>query len=414
MDFSNPVHLVVRDGDNPIQFSSDSEVSDWLERQASLWASHLSEIKDAAEKYSNAFNWLSEHAGHWRQLANSVKGALSAPEADREKQIRHQIDQLRTRLVQGSAVWSGHELADRSFSLASVDASASVWILLMALGKARWYLVDNSNAAFWCEFGRAIAHLSEPKVAASYHRKQRAAVADIDALIVTVKDLQRELQQERKSQEVKFSAFGNDSAAKVANLLEEAKGAVTNQRDSFDEEWKKLRATYDAELKLRAPRDYWNRKFVDHGQVAANWRTAFFWTAFSAVLLISLSIWLLASGHVSIPNSLGNFGWVVPAGLVGIPAFLSLWLLRLCGRQWSDHLLRREDSRERIVMIETFLAISRDSDSPGAITDPAQLGLVLSSIFRSGPGMSVDDSPPAGFFEALMTRFANQGAAQTR
>ena len=90
--------------------------------------------------------------------------------------------------------------------------------------------------------------------------------------------------------------------------------------------------------------------------------------------------------------------------MLGAPAFMALWLLRMCGRQWQDHLSRCEDARERIVMIETFLALSREKDSPNKISDPAQLGVVLAAIFRAGPGFSTDDGPPAGVVDAILMK----------
>jgi len=310
--------------------------------------------------------------------------------------------------LKGGLLWVGDDIAQRALSLTEVDAEASLWTLMIGLGHARWFLVDNNNPAFWAQFGRTLIHLSEPKNAAAFHRKQRAAITNIESLIgletEKVALLDRSFQEFQRER----GEFIESSVKQFETSLNEIQQAALDQRDEFSREWLRLRAAYDAELKLRAPREYWNEKFSDHGNTAVSWRSAFFVTAACSAAIIALSIASLAQGWISIPKSLSAYGWIIPAGVVGFPAFLSLWLLRLCGRQWSDQLMRREDARERVVMIETFLAISRDSDSPGAVTDPGQLGLILSSIFRPGPGMGADDSPPVGFIEAAMTRFGSQ------
>lgn len=409
MKFGNPLHLIVKVGDEPLKFSSDEEAVTWLERQASQWEAHAEDVKGAIVALPSAQGWVTQHTGLWHSYAATAKSQLvQVADADREQAFRSQFDQIGSRMMQGQLLWTGDDLSERALSLAKVDVEASLWTLMIALGNARWFLVDNNNPIFWAQFGRTLVHLSEPKVSAAYHQKQRAAVSNIDSLIGAVTEKINALDQRLESFEASSSQLSENSTNQFSGLLEASEKSASDQRAEFSEEWIKLRATYDRELKLRAPREYWKDKFADHDLAAKSWRKAFFWTAAFSAGVIALAMSSLVREWIQVPVSLKSFGWIVPAGVVGIPAFLALWLLRLCGRQWSDHLLRREDSRERVVMIETFLAISRDSDSPGAVTDTAQLGLVLSSIFRPGPGLANDDSPPAGVIDALLSRMAQR------
>lgn len=397
MKFSNSVQLTVKSGDEPLEFGSDNEAVVWLESQAAQWSAHAAIVSEIASNFPNSLTWINHHFGLWQGYADTAKTQLSqVAEADRENAFRSHFDQIRTKMSQGGLLWTGDDIGQRALTLVEVDAVASLWVLLIGLGHARWFLVDNNNPAFWAQFGRALTYLSEPKVAAAYHRRQRSAVANIELL--TSEMIEKIASLEKSVADIK---------GEHAEFINESEQSAVDQRSEFSQEWGKLRAAYDAELKLRAPREYWNSKFIDHGLASKKWRMAFFLTAGISAVVIALAITSLAREWISIPTSLMSYGWIIPAGVVGLPAFLALWLLRLCGRQWADHLMRQEDSRERVVMIETYLAISRDSDSPGAVTDPAQLGLVLNSIFRPGPGMSHDDSPPVGVFETVLARLGS-------
>lgn len=413
MEFKNPVLIVVRHGDEPINFATDRELADWVELQAAQWDSVSVSLSDEASRLTNAQNFLSEHVSRWRGIAGSIKDEASRYEGEQlENQLRQTASQIQSYLFAGQLLWAGDNSSQRVVALAEEDKESSLWLLLSLLGRARWYLVDNNDPRYWMEHTRASLQFADPGVAGSFLRKQRSAIAEVEKLVSGLSERHQVAVQEGESQKASFESLRSEQVARFDELSALVDMNAREQRSEFNDEWVKLRSTYDRDLKLRAPREYWGTKFVEHENSSKNWRSAFFTSAVIALGAMSLSVWLLVSGRVQIPAALGAYGWVVPATMLGIPAFLSLWILRLFGRQWSDHLLRREDARERVVMIETFLAISRDTDSPGAVSDPAQLGIVLSSIFRSGPGMTTDDSPPAGFFEVLMTRAAGNSPKQ--
>lgn len=413
MKFKSVMRVLLREGDAPFELSSDEEIISWIESQAASWDSHLSSINEEASKLPNAQSWLSEHVNAWRNQANEIRNRIATiPDEAKEAEMLGYMQRIQDALRSGTLIWAGSDVAQRIFALVEVDKDASLWILLAARGHSRWYLVDNNNPIFWQSFTNAVVHLQDPKLASSFWKKQRAAIGEMEKLVAGVSEKHGEIEIQQETQKNSFEFEMKGFTEKIDGLVSDSARAAKDQRDLFDDEWKRLRSAYDRDLKLRAPREYWGSKFKEHGLVASRWRNAFFASAACAVALIAGSLILLSSGFIGIPAELTSYRWVIPAVMLGVPAFISLWVLRLFGRQWSDHLLRREDARERVVMVETFLAISRDTDSPGAVADPAQLGIVLSSIFRSGPGMITDDSPPAGFFEVLMARAASgQGKA---
>lgn len=413
MEFKSPVLVVVRNLDDPLQFVTVREFLDWIELQATQWDSVSASLSEDSSRLANSQQFLSEHVSRWRSFLGSARDESSRYEGEQlENQLRQIGSQIQSCILVGQMLWLGDNSSQRVISLAEGDKESALWLLLSLLGKVRWYLVDNNEPRYWMEYTRASLQFDDPKVSAAFLRKQRSAVAEVERLVSGLSEKHEAAVQEGESQKTSFDGLKSEQSLRFDELTALMDMNASEQRSEFNEEWMRLRSAYDRDLKLRAPREYWGKKFVEHEQSSKSWRLAFFVAAAFSAGALSLSVWLLVSGNVRIPTNLGAYGWVVPAAMLGIPAFLSLWILRLFGRQWSDHLLRREDARERVVMIETFLAISRDKDSPGAISDPAQLGIVLSSIFRSGPGMTTDDSPPAGFFEVLMTRAAGGQAKQ--
>lgn len=407
MQFSQPLTILPRPGESPIVFEASVDLISWLQLQSEEWARYTEAVQSVASTFPNAGSWISDHTSKWQSYAATARThAGMADESKMENALREHLSYVQHLMNQKEMIWSGDSLAQKALALSEIDPTASVFIFLSAVGHIRWMLVANDERRWWSEFSRAIIHLHDPKSVSAFLKRQREAISSSEKLASQVA---KQIEDNNNAAEMNhdhFSDFMDQSSKDFLGLVESSKKQSDEKIAEISTEWSKLRATYDAELKLRAPRKYWEQKYVDHQDTANGYRKAFFAVAGISSVVISIALAALVCGWVPLPKELGSYQWVVPAAVLGVPVFFSLWLLRFFGRQWSDQLMRREDARERRVMIETFLAISRDSDSPGAVTDPAQLGLILSSIFRPGPGLAADDSPPAGFFDAMLSKLS--------
>ena len=87
--------------------------------------------------------------------------------------------------------------------------------------------------------------------------------------------------------------------------------------------------------------------------------------------------------------------------LLGIIAVLGVWLARLIVRIFLSHLHLGTDAKERVTMIQTYLALLREEH--GLKDDERQL--ILQTLFRpSATGIVKDDGIPPSLVE-IASRF---------
>jgi len=302
------------------------------------------------------------------------------------------------RLADGQLICGSHPMIVHAAALVERDREVAEYLVMIASGDIRHELNDLEGLGYRLGiYARAIAVLSETGSLTRLVSDISASVGRANAMMLQVSVDHREIR-----------SFADRKIKVLSRASRKAVGAASRQRQAIAVEWERLRASYDANLKLRAPRQYWEKKLENHQRLSKQWSKAFACFALFGISVAAGALWVLSEIWAAQSVSLGAISWILPATILGIPLFLVLWLLRMCGRQWSDHVMRQEDARERVVMIETFLALSRDADSPNAIVDPGHLAIVLNSVFRPGPGFASDDSPPAGFIDAALAKWGPQ------
>lgn len=95
----------------------------------------------------------------------------------------------------------------------------------------------------------------------------------------------------------------------------------------------------------------------------------------------------------------GTGGLNLPAGLVTLFIVGSAFFaLRLVGRMYTTAMARCEDARERSAMVETFLGLG--SEEGAKLTEEERL-IMLTALFRPGPGEPTDDSGTQHLLELL-------------
>lgn len=405
MEFETPIRIRVTPGADPKVFSDFERFSGWANQQLNAWEKFGRTWQIHELKYpmlSSISLILLTQETEWSMAADGrLRHArdYSIPEF---KQFELEINED---LSNHSLLAIEQPLVERAFALASIDPEAAGMLLVVTSDKIVEILEQfKSEEKKLAYFARAIAYVSTVKAYDSALSDHLVAVEKIAAGI-----LQNESDREKmidKSVEyfADFDFKSKQSLEKFEELADAGLGSAEKRLNEIESEWMKLRETYDRMLKLSEPRKYWSEKLSQHEKIFKRWRKAFFIVAIASSVVLATSTGFFIVHGEQFTKSIGSHTWVLPAMLLGVPAFMALWLLRMCGRQWQDHLSRVEDARERVVMVETFLALSRDDASPDSIADPAQLAIVLGSIFRAGPGFSADDGPPAGLIDAIISR----------
>lgn len=405
MEFEKPIAIRLTPGAEPKRFESFELFSVWAGHQLLEWETFGRAWQAHSFRKSMPspmFRLLFSQETEWRMARDGkLRRARdwSISEAQQfERDINHDLARHELMAVE-------QPLVERAFALAAIEPEAAGMILVAASNKMAEVIEEFESPAEGVAYAaRAVALLSTASVYDAALNDHLAAVEHISAG-VRQNDIDRKemttaamhaLDDFKASSALVVEGFGEAAAAGLAS--------AEKRLAEIESEWIKLRETYDRMLKLSEPRKYWTDKLEQHQLIFKRWRSAFFTVAMVAALVLAGATTLLVLQGDYFSKSIGAYPWIVPVMLLGAPAFMALWLLRMCGRQWQDHLSRLEDARERVVMVETFLALSRDDASPDSVADPAQLTIILGSIFRAGPGFLSEDGPPAGVIDALLSR----------
>ena len=375
----------------------------WVEEEASYWA-EFRELFVNARKLSASFlhRLVPDHANRWGTQERAFKAA-ETPVAKAAA-----LSSLQTQLASTSIVSRASSVGARIAELAPRDPDLAGFYLAAYLRgvPANFRNMHDGGDTLFRELVRLIAEVpSADRAADPSHLQQQlgeaaAAVANSrQALLDLKRDAAAALTSLR--QEIRDE---NEAAKEQATAID---GAAGEQREEIEGQWQALKRRYDEGFKTAAPRAYWKQKATSHRYLAIGWLLLFCLLVGGATSYLLSSyerqiIWIAAQTQLA-----PELVWVTVALRFGVPAFLLLWVLRIAARHSSDHFLRSEDAGERVVMVETFLALIQDDDSARFVQNE-QLGVVLNALYRPGPGLSADDAPPSSLIEAL-ARMATEG-----
>ncbi|SFD89694.1 hypothetical protein SAMN04489710_10890 [Paracidovorax konjaci] len=166
-----------------------------------------------------------------------------------------------------------------------------------------------------------------------------------------------------------------------------------------------IRKTFREEIALREPNKYWQGKCSRHQMYATIWGIA------TAILLAIAMLGLahFAPDYFSKMDSLPSIesGKPYPAvvahdtwriGVFALMAIFGFWAVRLVVRMFLSHLHLHADASERMVMLQTYLALMEGNK----LEDKDDRKLILQALFRpSTDGLVKDESAPPSIGEWL-------------
>lgn len=186
----------------------------------------------------------------------------------------------------------------------------------------------------------------------------------------------------------KVDQFLSDSEASFKDMDLQHQHAITE----YTSELERMRTLLTEDMKTQAPRTYWQSKSI--------WNLCLSGGAFALfVLLVVIIAALVLSNSSSILDLVKDSeGRIQVAAIVffTIPALAFFWVLRLISRIFVANLLDWMDSRQRVVMVDTYRALVAEGSDE---VSKEERILILQALFRPGPQGSSDDGPPAGFWD---------------
>lgn len=432
-----PINAEVDLGDRGgvIRFNLVQDLMNWIEEESEFWSflrgnpvdQHMghwnqtsaffaydSQVRDLFQQYAHQWpNWVDA-------LNNTVTAAKtsSTDEAFRDKiealrakiesklnQFKTQIESiLRNELVENLRhLWRGEPISQRLKEFAEVQPIAVVYALDSHILELKGTGEQRGEEAL----GRTAAALSilgyDPAMAG----------ASQVAFGTAVETWSRELQSFKGDYEDLHSQF-NDLTAKHAEawsqwvqkvrdnseLLrregESAKAAIETRISEAYKNLKNLTDTYEKHMQLAGPMSYWKGKVKMHEKRAKHLRG---WAI--AVGIAGVSIMLIAA-QALLPwhHPADTVPWR-PIGLFLIVSTFALWMLRLVVKLLLSNIHLAVDAQERVVMINTFMALIRRPRSAEGLKKE-DLAIVLAPIFRpSTTGVIKDDGGPTSLGEFL-------------
>ena len=166
---------------------------------------------------------------------------------------------------------------------------------------------------------------------------------------------------------------------------------------SADVEWTSLRTTFDVQLRLEAPANYWGKE-ANRAHRAAMGNLGLF-----AVMAFTMIYILVGHG----PDFLGKLANIengvsyASVALISLPALTALWVLRHVARLFVTNLERSNDARMRETMTATFLALTKEGAST---VEQKERILVLEALFRPLGKKQTDDGQFGGLLDILGRR----------
>jgi hypothetical protein len=187
---------------------------------------------------------------------------------------------------------------------------------------------------------------------------------------------------------------------------DELQKLVSSKIDEKIKDFENTQRAYEESMRLLRPRAYWTKKSKGH-EVRALWLgiAALGWILLAGAAT-GYGIWqlFLLAVHYSLNLEEGK---TLPAtvlaslGAIGVAGTTSVfWIGRLAVRLWLSELHLGMDGRERVTMIESYLALSKT----GTVEDKRR-ELVLAAIFRpTQDGIVKDDAASDPTLVGLLTK----------
>ncbi len=389
-------------------FKTFKEVSEWLAKEREFWdmlrevRSNTREAQIVWQPFEDCFRQLGEilnqlaaqerEAVEWRKRAESENvGEVQKQEflrrADLDtKPFADRIKSSFQQFYQRNGVIPS--ISPRAKFVATVAKNSGPGVALFATGylmRTRLdfggtEMLEGALAASYFETGITDREPAETESLAELRRSWQDQFQKIHDDIATSAQRQSELNTETGAQHLK-------QQSEFADLIAKEKA-----------DWVALHKTYDENLALAKPVEFWKKKARSH-----------FWLSwiFGIVALIAGGgvYWLLHNlfqETLRVPDGLKDpaawhpeywrLGVMIAAGIFGV------WVIRILVRLFLSHVHLLADANERVTMAQTYLSLLR---SDGGLPEKDRQ-LILQTLFRpASSGVVKDDGVPLSWIEAI-------------
>lgn len=394
----------------PLTFDSPGSFFHWLQNEADRWRGfteggaypNSDPVSNLGERGST------EHASEWLTYAQRAETELTAPEARRQAFSTDLAAEISQRILSYEIIYSRSQQGARILSLFEDDDAVARVLVSLSTGRDLNRVIHPSNLRrLWRAMPRAFLEGS-PELP---HAQVEQVLSEIDLVIAGARDKEEYLGRILREAEESTSTAANEADRLLRERLEVLHGKADAFLGEVQEDWTNLRVTYDRQLALRAPRNYWNARRNAHRIGAAIWGAlAASFALFIALALVPSAAEILTGRSDAIAASdgsaagLGLIQYLPELFQIAVVGFLCLWALRFLVRQSAENLGRLQEASIRVTMVETFLALSNPNEDDRTLVDEADRAVIIQALFRPGMGEGIDDAPPVHWIEDVFRR----------
>jgi hypothetical protein len=193
---------------------------------------------------------------------------------------------------------------------------------------------------------------------------------------------------------------GVEVKSEYDNLIAQSKKDIHSAIKEFEDQTRSLRSYVDSTLKLQPAMTFWEKN-------SDNSKGNFRIVSMLIVLVVSASYWLVFTKHLFIQYDGSSISSGRPLWLSLTPesyisalscAFVIIWTLRFLVKLLISFFSSWQDSRERAIMIQTYLQLIHDDKGlPKEARDT-----MIQAIFRPGSTAGKGDSMPISPFSVIV------------
>lgn len=436
MSAATDLFLTLEGQSEPMQFTSPRIAVDFVARELQRWEALASGHLNNAHVPQPVRSALNASFKLWREhLSQATLAAGHKEPAESENGMRGVLAGIESQVRERRIVVSTSPLGRTIFALAESNPLSAAYLFSLNSGTELSQALSPADSQAIVGLLRSlpsvIQALTGNDTAVHAAREAASSAAEAETSRDRVTEVLAEVTVLRTASEEKWEEFRTEAATQRDQALQDMRDKAARQLTAMEERAATQESTFLAGMRLRAPREYWAGKAKTHrkawllwgagfivvlvaGLVAAEWATPYIADILhdSMAFKKTPAVPSPSTTAVVAAASVSDEGrWVVPFVSLGIHLFVVLWLARLMSRQVSEHLLREEDARERLVMVETFLALNSSETGEALEGLSTNFPVILQAIFRPGPGMGADDSPPVGLIDAVL-KAARPGASK--
>lgn len=389
-------------GDNPgkVSFATYNELLSWAEQEVAAWRA-LADHRETLPPLTGDPALQRQQAVPSQIVSIARQALATAPGGDLSDIHRRAVQSL-NRYRQMDCIHHRSVRGRMVLHLMETDPAAAI-AMLAAYTRMTLTVADR---------GRRVEHDLMPLL----HALARATVveqggptalrAEHGAFVTMRNEWNKRLagkQQDLEDAVIEITGWLAQERADMDQLHQQYADLSTRHTQAIDDYKASLAALerdYAARLSLRSSAGYWSRKRIGHRLAAAIAGLAF--PAIAAGIIYAV-FWFATVGEGLVRKLPGLRDVTADAALspavitpvagtivIGLIILFGIWILQLVSRFFFANLSLMSDAGERVAMVETFLALTREDDDHEVTAERA---LVLQALFRPGRVTQFENPP---------------------